>query len=460
MRRAVLVVSAVAALATSALALPGGAAPAGGGGPKGPLKALDNADKPVEITFWHTMTRENEATLISLTDEFNSAQSDVRVSLVNNTSYEDNLEKFRTGLGTDELPDIIQLGETSLQQVIDSQAVLPAQACVDADDYDLSDFLPRVTDYYTVENDLWAMPFNVSNPLLYYDKNAFRDAGLDPERPPATLDEVREYAEQIKASGYPYGLALKVDAFFFEQLLGKADVPYVNNGNGRRERSTAVNFDNKSGQEIFTWMSDMVADGLAITSPRTGPDQVNNFFAVGNEQAEMTIDTTAALGIISQVLGTGQYANVELAVGPMPGSDKGGTIVGGAALFLVNQSPPAKQAAAWEYAKFLNTPESVAEWSAGTGYIPTRESAIDQPVLQERWAADPEFRVAYDQLLEGKNDLATSGPVIGDYLGVREVIEDAENRMFGEGLKPRAALKRAKNEANAVIEEYNSRVGG
>jgi sn-glycerol 3-phosphate transport system substrate-binding protein len=460
MRRAVLVVSAVAALATSALALPGGAAPTRGGGPNCPLKALDNADKPVEITFWHTMTRVPEETLVRLTDAFNSSQSDVRVNLVNNNSYEDNLEKFRTALGTGELPDIIQLPETALQQVIDSQAVLPAQACVDADDYDLSDFLPRVTDYYTVEDELWALPFNVSNPLLYYDKNAFRDAGLDPEQPPATLGEVREYSEQIKAAGYPYGLALKVDAFFFEQLLGKADVPYVNNGNGRNERATAVNFDNKAGREIFTWLSGMVSDGLAVTNARTGPDQINNFFAIGNEQAAMTIDTTAALGTISQVLGTGQYANVELAVGPMPGSDKGGTIVGGAALFMVNESEAAKRAASWEYAKFLNTPENVAEWSAATGYIPTRESSVELPAIQEQWANAPEFRVAYDQLFGGKNDLATSGPVIGDYLGVREVIDDAQTRMFADDGNPKAALKRAKNEANAVIEEYNSRVGG
>jgi sn-glycerol 3-phosphate transport system substrate-binding protein len=458
--RRIVGIAAVAALVIGALALPGGAAPAGGGGPKCPLKALDNADKPVEITFWHTMTRVPEETLVRLTDEFNSSQGDVHVNLVNNSSYEDNLEKFRTGLGTDELPDIIQLPETALQQVIDSQSVLPAQACVDADDYDLSDFLPRVTDYYTVEGELWAMPFNVSNPLLYYDKNAFRDAGLDPEQPPATLDEVREYSEAIKASGYPYGLALKIDAFFFEQLLGKADVPYVNNGNGRKERATAVNFDNKAGREIFTWLSDMVSDGLAVTNPRSGPGQIDNFFAIGNEQAAMTIDTTAALGTISQILGTGQYANVELAVGPMPGSDKGGTIVGGAALFLVNQSPPAKQAAAWEYAKFLNTPENVAEWSAATGYVPTRESAVELPVLQEQWAAEPEYRVAYDQLFGGKNDLATSGPVIGDYLGVREVIDDAQTRMFADDGNPKAALKRAKNEANAVIEEYNSRIGG
>jgi len=460
MRRGALVIAAVMSVVVGALAVPGGAVPAAGG-PKCPLKALDKADKPVEITFWHAMTRANEETLVRLTDQFNSSQGDVRVNLVNQTSYEDNLSKFRAGLGTGELPDMIQLGETSLQQVIDSQAILPAQACVDADDYDLSDFLPRVVDYYTVEDTLWAMPFNVSNPLLYYDKNVFRRAGLDPEQPPTTLDEVRQYSEQIKANaGYPSGFALKVDAFFFEQLLGKADVQYVNNGNGRKERASEVQFDNKPGRQIFTWMSDMVADDLAVTSPRTGPDQINNFLAIGNQQAAMTIDTTAALGIISQILGQGDYAHVDLGVAPMPGSSKGGAIVGGAALYIVNKSSSAKQAAAWEYAKFLNEPAQVAAWSAGTGYIPTRESAVDEPVLQQQWADAPEFRVAYDQLLGGKNDLATAGPIIGDYLGTREAVEDAETRMFAEGQKPKAALKQAKNDADEVIQNYNDRVGG
>ena len=456
-----LVVGLAAALAAS-VATAGsiaGAAPSQGGA-RCPLDALDDADKPVEITFWHTMTRANEESLVRLTDQFNSSQSDVRVSLVNQTSYEDNLEKFRASLGTGEPPDIIQLAETALQQVIDSQAVLPAQACVDADDYDLSDFVPRVIDYYTVEDELWSMPFNVSQPILYYDKNVFQAAGLDPEAPPTTLDEVREYAEQIKANaGYPYGFALKIDAFFFEQLLGKANVAYVNNGNGRSERATEVNFDRKAGREAFTWMSDMVEDGLAVTNPRTGPNQINNFLAIGNREAGMTIDTTAGLGTISQILGAGDYSHVDLGVAPMPGQAKGGTLVGGASLYIVNESAPAKQAASWQYAKFLNEPEQVAQWSADTGYVPTRESAIELPAIQTRWSEFPEFRVGYDQLLAGKNTLATAGPVIGDYLGVREVIDDQETELLAGDKSPKKALDDAKRESDQVIEDYNARVG-
>jgi sn-glycerol 3-phosphate transport system substrate-binding protein len=445
----------VAAGAVTAVAVPSR------GGAECPLNALERADKPVEITFWHSMRRNLEETLVALTDQFNSSQSDVRVELVNQIEYDDTLEKFRAGLSTGQLPDIVQFSEYALQQAIDSQAILPAQACIDADDYDTSDFLPRVLEYYTVEDTQWAMPFNVSNPVLYYDKAAFRAAGLDPEAPPTTLDEVRDYSEQIKANlGYPSGFALKIDAWFFEQLLAKDDLLYVDNGNGRNSRATGAQFDNKTGRDAFTWMAGMVADGLAVTNPRTGQGELNNYLAIGNREAAMTIDTTAALGTIAQVLGSGDYAHVDLGVAPMPGSSKGGVSVGGGSLYIVNQSSDAKQAAAWEYAKFLNEPEQVAAWAGSTGYVPTRESAVELPAVQQRWAELPGFQVAYDQLLEGENNLRTAGPVIGAFQAVRAVIEEQETAMLNDGKKPKAALRDAKAQADSEIQDYNDRVGG
>ena len=459
-RTRVLVVALATTVAVTAAAVTAGAAPSRGEATC-PLQALDKADKPVEIVFWHSMRRNLEETLVALTDQFNSSQDDVRVNLVNQIEYDDTLEKFRAGLSTGQLPDIVQFSENALQQAIDSQSILPAQACIDADDYDTSDFLPRVLEYYTVEGTQWAMPFNVSNPVLYYDKAAFRDAGLDPEQPPATLDEVRAYAEQIKANlGYPYGFALKIDAWFFEQLLAKDNLLYVDNGNGRKARAGAVQFDNKTGQDAFNWMAGMVADGLAVTNPRTGQAEINNYLAIGNREAAMTIDTTAALGTIAQILGSGDYAHVDLGVAPLPGSSEGGVTVGGGSLYIVNQSSPAKQAAAWEYAKFLNEPEQVATWAGGTGYVPTRESAVELPAVQQRWAELPGFQVAYDQLLEGKNNLKTAGPVIGAFQAVRAVIEEQETAMLNDGKKAKAALRDAKEQSDAEIEDYNDRVGG
>ncbi|GIU89880.1 MAG: hypothetical protein KatS3mg010_0979 [Acidimicrobiia bacterium] len=194
---------------------------AGGGGgpdlPDCPVDALDQATAPVEIEFWHAMTRANKDELERLTRAFNESQSQVRVTLSESPSYADNFTRYKSALATGALPDLVQIEDTGLQQMIDSRSVLPAAACVQADDYDTSDHIDRVLAYYTVQDVLWPMPFNVSNPILYYNKKAFRAAGLDPESPPRSLEEVREASQAIVDSGaMRFGLAFKSDGWFFE----------------------------------------------------------------------------------------------------------------------------------------------------------------------------------------------------------------------------------------------------
>jgi sn-glycerol 3-phosphate transport system substrate-binding protein len=450
-------------LAVVGLAVPGaGAAPAQAAG-KCPLSALDKAkNKPVEISYWHSMQRANEETLQRLTSRFNSSQNDVRVTLVNQTTYTDTLNKFRSGLSSGDLPDLVQIEDTGLQQMIDTQATLPVQGCVKADRYDLSDHLKRVIDYYSVKGTLWPMPFNVSNPVLYYNKRAFQAAGLDPNQPPKTLDEVKAAAQKLKDSGTvsQAGFGMKLDPWYLEQWSAIGGKTYVNNSNGRKNRASSVTFDNATGKEIFSFLNDMVKQGLAKTNPADGPNAFDNLLGIGNGNFGMTIDTSAALGTIQQVLSSGEYPNVELGVAPMPGpKGKGGVLVGGAANYISKKSSPEKQAAAWRFAKFLNEPDSQAEWSAGTGYIPIRQAAVNLGPVQQRWAEVPGFKVAYDQLVGGVANTATAGPVIGDYQGVRDVVLDSEQQMFN-GMSPSAALKLAKQQANAKIDEYNSRVGG
>lgn len=456
---------AIAMVLMAALVVPaaGASAPAPGASAKCPLAALKTAPKPVGITFWHSMNRANEETLKRLTDAYNSSQSDVKVTLVNQTSYDDTLTKYVAGLSTGDLPDIAQIEDTGLQQMIDTQSVLPAEACVKADKYDLSGHVQRVLDYYTVNGTLWPMPFNVSNPVFFYNKTAFTKAGLDPNKPPATLLEVTAAAKKLKDSGAvsKAGFGLKTDPWFLEQWLAKAGRPYVNNGNGRKKRATAVEFDSKQGLEIFTWLSDMVSSGLAITNSNQGTAAFDNLLGIGNGTNAMTIDSSASLGTISSVLGSGAYPNVELGVGPMPGPvGKGGVLVGGASLYLVAKSAPAKQAAAWDYAKYLNTAQVQATWAAGTGYIPVVEAATKLPAVQELWAKTPGYKVAYDQLLSGVNNTATAGPVIGAYKAVRDAVITAESSMFTQGVKPKDALAAAKAKANPAMKEYNTRVGG
>ncbi len=448
----------VGGLGAVALAAPAAAASL----PKCPVNALAKATKPVEITFWHGMNRSLEETLIAITDEFNASQSDVKVKLVNQIGYRETFDKFKAGLTTGELPDVVQLEETATQQAIDTQAFVPAQSCIKADKYDTSDFVPRVLKRYTVEKVLWPMPFNVSNPVFLYDKAAFRLAGLDPNDPPSTLAEVTAAAEKIKATGqYESGFGLKLDPWYLEQWSAKADELYVNKENGRAGRATKVAFNDKSGRKIFTWMNDMVKSGLAVTNSAEGNSAFDNLLGIRSKKVAMSIDTSATLGTISQVLTSGEAGGVELGVAPMPtpsANNKGGVLVGGAALYIVKQSSPAKQAAVWKYMKFLGEPETQATWAAGTGYVPVRESSVDLPQVQQLWADTPGYKVAYDQLLTGVDDTATQGPVIGAFQDVRDAVLAAEQEMFTQGKSPKAALKSAAKAANKAMQEYNSRV--
>jgi sn-glycerol 3-phosphate transport system substrate-binding protein len=429
-----------------------------------PLSALKKASKPVQITFWQSLPQANLAAINKLVGQFNASQSDVKVNVVSQVSYDDTFTKYKAGLSSGDLPDVVMLQETDQQQMIDTTTVLPSGVCAKADKYSFSDFLPRVVSYYTVKGQMYAMPFNVSGPVLYYNKKSFTAAGLDPEKPPTSLAELQADAQKIKAAGVvsKAPLGLKTDPGFFDHMIAIGGSNFVNNSNGRKARATKTVFDNKTGQQVFTTLGNMVKTGLASPTPDQGTGTFNDLVGIGNGQFAMAIDTSASLGTISQFLATGAYPNVTLGVAPMVGAtpNKGGVLVSGGALYMVNKSKPAQQAAAWKFLKFLDDPAQQTTWSVDTGYIPIRKSAAATPTMQDYWAKNPAYKVAYDQLLSGPNTVATSGSVIGNYVGVRNAVRDAENSMFLQGKDPKAALKDAASNANSAMADYNSRVGG
>lgn len=460
-----------------------GAGDGGGAGGDGsadlpgcPLDALDDVapGEPVEVVYWHGMTRVAEDTLVQLTDQFNASQDRVRVKLVNNSAG-DQHAKYLAGLETGDLPDVIQHDATLLRQMVDTETVLPAQSCIDAspdaasaddasgdggDAFDEDDWVPQSLAYHRIDGVQWALPFGVATPVLVYNRAAFERAGLDPDAPPATLDDYRAAAEALVDAGYRYGAAVAIEAWHFEELLANQGEVYVDEGNGREGRATAVAFDSAAGEELYAFFDALVDDGLAVTNPREGPDGINNLLAIGNGDAAMTVVSSSALGSVLEVLGSGQYDDVELGVGPLPGrTEDGGVVVAGGGL-SITASDPAKQAAGWRFVQFLTSPESQSVWAAATGYTPVRRSAVDLPELDQAWADVPEMRVAYDQLVEGAENDATAGPLVGDMPAVRKAVEEALTAMFVADLAPEEAVAQAAEESDAAIASYNERLDG
>jgi sn-glycerol 3-phosphate transport system substrate-binding protein len=415
------------------------------------------------------MNAANQEALKRLTDRFNSSQSEVRVELQFQGTYEDNLAKLLASRASGDVPALIQVHDVTTQRMVDSGMLTPVQDFIDRENYDLSDFVQRTIDYYTVGGKLQGMPFNISNPILFYNKVHFREAGLDPEKPPQTLTEVTEYCQKLtirNESGTPTRrcMVLAIDPWYIEQLLAVAGDLYVNNGNGRDARATEVVFNGARGKEIFEWWGALMKSGDAQNVGRN-PTGDQHFLALGAGQASMTLGTSAALRSIVDILedpGSIQLADVELGTAPLPGfaDGRGGSLVGGGALWILNQRSEEEQEAAWKYVKFLVEPEQQAEWYGGTGYFPMRRSAYDLPAAKEVEEKYPHFRVAVDPFLNAPSTPATQGALLGNLVDVRVILQKAAEEMILKGKDPDQALDDAAKEANEAIEEYNRRIGG
>ena len=228
---------------------------------------------------------------------------------------------------------------------------------------------------------MYAMPFNTSGPVLFYNKNAFRKAGLDPDKPPTTLDEVRAAAEKLKSSGAvknarpgPQGRSRVLRAVARaggEALREQQQRAQGTRDEGRLQRRHPV-------VEIFTWMSEHGEGRPRRDQPRQWHQPFDDLLGIGNGNHAMAIDTSAALGTIE----TGARRPVSTPTSRLgrrtdarPRRATAAVSVQGGELFIVNKSAPEKQAAAWQYLKFLDTPESQATWAVGTGYLPIVKKA-------------------------------------------------------------------------------------
>jgi sn-glycerol 3-phosphate transport system substrate-binding protein len=348
--------------------------------------------------------------------------------------------------------------------------VVPVEACVKASGYDTSAFLPTGLGAYSTQGVQWSMPFNISNPVLFYNKRMFAVAGLDPEKPPVSLDELRADSEAIVRSGAAtYGIALDSGfdsggGWYIEQWFAKAGELYADNQNGRTARATQVLYNSSAGQSLLTTMQTMINDGLAVNVGDNSTSGFDNLLKLVDsaEPAAMTIATSASIGPVLTILAGGQFpqiTNDDVGVGVMPGPDgKPGALVGGASLWVVDSGDDVRTAATWDFVTYLTAAQQQSEWSAATGYVPVRTDALTLEPLSTTLATDPRFKVAYDQLLSSPDAPTSVGPIVGPLREVRTVTAQGVAAIFA-GADVASTLAASAQQANALIADYNSRNG-
>lgn len=423
-------------------------------------RGLTYVDGRIEVRFWHSMSGTNGQAIDKMADDFNESQDQYHVEPIYQGGYPQSLKKLVSSFGTSSMPTMVQLDDIEVQFMIDSLAVTPVQQFIEIETFDLSDYDPRALAYYTVDDMLYAMPFNLSGPVLYYDKRAFEEAGLDPEKPPRTLDDVRAYSERLltrndDGSIKRNGISLAINAWYFEQMLAKQGALYANNENGRGDRATAVSFDSPAGREILAWWQEMVHEGLATNM---GRDALQAMLNVLTGKSAMTIASTGSLQSVLIAIGPENAARFGVGALPAPASPQGGIVLGGAAVWIMNDRPTEEQQGAWEFLKYATQPSVQALWHVRTGYFPVRLSSWNMGRAAKLHKDYPQFTVARQQVLDSPLNNVTAGAVLGPFTQVRESVELAFEQVLVGGETPDEAMERARDESNRAIERYNRSV--
>ncbi len=428
-----------------------------------PVDALAGAAGTVDITFWHGLNVDNEDAIQRVTDDYNASQDRVRVRAENQGGYLETIDKFFQS-NVSARPAIVMFPDYAAQQAIDSGALIPVQACTEAAGFDTAVIQPSAIAAYSTAGVHWGKPYNISNPVLYYNRNTFEAAGLDPDQPPQTLEELRQYSQQIVESGAAsYGIALESGSssgggWYLEQWFANSGELYADNGNGRLAPATRVLYDGPAGVRLLSFVQSLVTDGLAtyVGDNAGGADQLLKM-ADTNQPAAMALGSSAFLGTVINTLGGGLVPGLgpdDIGVGPLPGPvSPPSALVGGAALWVTAAKDDLDAAAAWDFMQYLVQPEVQSLFAADTGYVPVRDDALEVEPAVSLYRDDPRFRVAYDQLVKTPDSPASQGPILGPQREIRNITANAVAEIFNGG-DVQASLSNAAAQSNALLANY------
>ena len=415
---------------------------------------LVSAQAQTQLDFWHAFTDEPRSNWIEeRAAEWSEQNPDFVMNVASKGSYPETLQATILGARQGDTPHVVQVYEIGSQLALDAGIFTPVAEV--AGDFDLSDYIEPVINYYTIDGQVNSIPFNSSSPILYSNKTLMREAGLDPEDPPETYGEILSACETIEASVVSadcFGVSL--NGWFFEQWMAEQGAPLLNNDNGRSGRATEANYTSDAFKNIATFFKELNDAGY-YTYTGTLEDWDGSDAIFTNQEAVFHITSTADLGNLTTAA---EENGFELGAGLLPiadGAERNGVVIGGASLWLMGDKPAEEQQAALDFVLYMTNTENMVSWHKLTGYYPVRNSSVEALEAEGWFEENPNYRVAFDQLLNTQVNSATAGALSGNMQELRVITEETMQRIFN-GAAVDAELERAAELAEARLAEYNS----
>lgn len=407
------------------------------------------------VVFWHSMTGQNATAINRVVDDFNASQTKYKVIPEFQGQYVEALPKFLSVGGTKKAPDLFQSNEISTKQLSTSGMIEPMQTLIKKYHYNTKNLRKNILNYYTIDGKLYSMPFNSSAPVLYYNKDAFKNAGIDnlPQRP--TYDQVTEAAKKLKEKSGKARLSILPYGWTFEELLANQKQNLVNHGNGRTKTATKATFNNKAGKNILNWIKTNADAGTLVdygTGANAGDTELSAFTS---NQIDMFINSSASLGNIKK----DAKFNVGVTYLPNPkGVKANGVVIGGASIWLSKGKSTKSQKGAFEFLKFATSVKEQAQWSIDTGYFAVNNKSYDTKALTDAFKETPILAAPVSQLKATTINKASAGALITAMPKERINTQNAmENVINGKDVD--SELAKAEKQTTADIKAANEQSG-
>jgi sn-glycerol 3-phosphate transport system substrate-binding protein len=413
------------------------------------------AHAQVEIQWWHAMGGALGEWVNDLAKGFNESQKAYKVTPTFKGSYPETLTAGIAAFRAGNQPDILQVFEVGTATMMASKGAIVPVGKVMKDSglkFDQSAYVSAVAGYYTAPNgQMLSMPFNSSTTIFYYNKDAFKAAGLDPNKPPVTWAEVALAAAKLKAAGQKCPFTTSwISWTQLESFSAWHNVEFATKGNGMNGSDARLVFNSPLHVRHIQDLENMAKQGLFVYKGRDNKADVT--FPSG--ECAMITASAGLLGAIKK------NAKFDFGVAPLPYyQDVAGapqnTVIGGASLWVMAGKPADHYKGVASFFNYLSSPEVQSASHKRTGYLPITTAAFKLTEQSGFYKENPGADVAVNQMIRKTTD-KSRGIRLGNFLQIRTIIDEELEQVWGGKKSAKEALDEAVKRGNEQLERFQA----
>ncbi len=419
------------------------------------LGAAGPAAAQTEIQFWHAMGGQLGESLNALADGFNKTQKDYLVKPVYKGTYTENMTAAIAAFRARQQPHIVQVFEVGTANMMAAKgAIKPVyEVMAEANEpFDPKAYLGPVYGYYsTVDGKLLSMPFNSSTSVFYWNKVAFKKAGLDPEKPPKIWPEVGEYGKKLLAAGFKCGFTTGWPSWIQIENFGAwHNVPFATKQNGFGGFDIELKINDPVRIKHIAQLGEWHKEGIFVYGGRE--NKPNAKFTTG--ECPMFMGSTGLAGGFTTMMKDTPFGMTVLPYWPdVPGAPQNG-VIGGATLWVMSGKPAADYKGVAKFFAYLTDTQVQARWHQLTGYVPITHAAYELTKKEGFYEKNPGRDIAVLQLTNKPPTEHTKGLRIGNFVQIRDIIDEELEQVWAGKKTAKQALDEAVRRGNEQLRAF------